>query len=341
MSKSTVTSSINLAALGKHIGDLRIKWSDNSVPLGYHPVPIISIKSGPGPVILMFGGTHGDEFEGPSALMRIVNDLQVEDITGQVIIVPGLNTPAVRVSSRVSPLDGQNLNRAFPGDPTGGVTDQIAHYVETILLPFSDAAVDLHSGGKASFFTPCTLATRTKNIELYTKNIKLAEAFGLPLIWVLGAHNDKRSLNSAAERAGVPMIATELGGGGGVDPGITDATEVGLYRLLRNLKVLNGDQPNSRSDKIRKMEVKSQDHSIFSDGDGIFDRKVNAGVAIQAGQIAGYLHYSTDPKRPSEMVVFPHNGFVLAHTNRGYVNRGDMLMLVVQNADDPDISQNI
>jgi hypothetical protein len=31
----------------------------------------------------------------------------------------------------------------------------------------------------------------------------------------------------------------------------------------------------------------------------------------------------------------------LAHTNRGYVNRGDMLMLVVQNADDPDISQNI
>ena len=67
MSKSTITSSIDLAALGKHIGDLRVRWSDNSVPLGYHPVPIISIKSGPGPVMLMFGGTHGDEFEGPSA----------------------------------------------------------------------------------------------------------------------------------------------------------------------------------------------------------------------------------------------------------------------------------
>ena len=94
--------------------------------------------------------------------MRMVNDLQPKDITGQVIIVPGLNTPAVRASSRVSPLDGKNLNRTFPGDPTGGVTDQIAHYVETELLPLSDAAIDLHSGGKASFFTPCTLATQTK-----------------------------------------------------------------------------------------------------------------------------------------------------------------------------------
>ena len=338
MSKSTVTPNIDLTAPGKHIGDLRVRWSDNSVPLGYHPIPIISIKSGPGPVVLMFGGTHGDEFEGPSALMRMVNDLQIKDITGQVIIIPGLNTPAVHVSSRVSPLDGQNLNRAFPGNSTGGVTDQIAHYVETKLLPLSDAAVDLHSGGKASFFTPCTLATRTENIELYAKNIKLAEAFGLPLIWILGAHNDKRSLNSAAERAGVPMIATELGGGGGVDPLITDATEVGLYRLLCNLNVLTRNQNSSKSNKIHRVEIRSQDHSIFSDGDGIFDRKVSAGVSVKAGEIAGYLHYSTDPKRGSETIVFPHNGFVLAHTNRGYVNRGDMLMLVVQNTENDVIS---
>ena len=338
MSKSTITSSIDLVALGKHIGDLRVRWSDNSVPLGYHPVPIISIKSGPGPVMLMFGGTHGDEFEGPSALMRMVNDLQPKDITGQVIIVPGLNTPAVRASSRVSPLDGKNLNRTFPGDPTGGVTDQIAHYVETELLPLSDAAIDLHSGGKASFFTPCTLATQTKNIKLYAKNIKLAEAFGLPLIWILGAHNDRRSLNSAAERAGVPMIATELGGGGGVDPGITDTTEVGLYRLLRYLKILVGNQTSFEPNKIHKVEIRSQEHSVFSEGNGIFDRKVSAGVQVKAGQIAGYLHYSTDPKRQSETIVFPHNGFVLAHTNRGYVTRGDILMLVVQDANNDVIS---
>ena len=149
---------------------------------------------------------------------------------------------------------------------------------------------------------------------------------------------DKRSLNSAAERAGVPMIATELGGGGGVDPSITNTTEAGLYRLLRYLKILMRNQTSFEPNKVHKVEIRSQEHSVFSEGNGIFDRKVSAGVPIKAGQIAGYLHYSTDPKRHSETIVFPHNGFVLAHTNRGYVSRGDMLMLVVQDADNDVIS---
>ena len=46
----------------------------------------------------------------------------------------------------------------------------------------------------------------------------LARAFGAPIVWMLGAHNDTRSLNAAALAAGVPMIAAELGGGGGIDP---------------------------------------------------------------------------------------------------------------------------
>ena len=228
MSLSTIVSSIDLACDGKAIGDLRIKWSDNSIPLGYHLVPIISIKNGSGPTALMISGTHGDEFEGPSALMRLVDQIDIKDINGQIIIIPALNAPAIRESSRVSPLDRGNLNRAFPGNPTGDVTQQIAYHIETELLPIADVVVDLHSGGKASFFSPCTLATRTKDKTLYKKNLTLAKVFGLPLIWVLGDFNDSRSLNSAAARAGIPMIATELGGGGGVDPDITNTTEKGL-----------------------------------------------------------------------------------------------------------------
>ncbi|MEM1401107.1 MAG: succinylglutamate desuccinylase/aspartoacylase family protein, partial [Pseudomonadota bacterium] len=111
MTKSTVSVSIDLAADGRHVGDLRVRWSDNSVPLGFHPVPIISLKNGSGPSVLMTGGTHGDEFEGPSALMRLVASLKPDEMTGQVIILPALNAPAVRSASRVSPLDGANLNR--------------------------------------------------------------------------------------------------------------------------------------------------------------------------------------------------------------------------------------
>lgn len=330
MPKSAVTATIDLSADGRHIGDLQVKWSDNSVPLGVHPVPIISFKNGPGPVVVLFGGTHGDEYEGPSAMMRLVRDLNVNDITGQVIFVPALNAPAVRTSARVSPLDGVNLNRAFPGDSKGGFTDQIAHYVETELLPLADAAVDLHSGGKASVFAACALATRTHDADLYERNLALAKVFGLPLVWVLGGFNDARSLNSAAERAGVAMIATELGGGGGVDPEITDAAEAGLWNILRHVGVLK-DASVSVADP-HMVEIASPQHSLYAEGEGLFDRAITAGQTVRKGQIAGYLHYVAEPRRPSEIVRFTHDGFVLAHTNRGYVQRGDLLMLVVQDA---------
>jgi len=331
MTKSTITPTIDLTANGRHIGDLAVRWSDNSVPLGYHPVPIISLKNGPGPVALLCAGTHGDEFEGPSALMRLIADLSLDDMTGQIIVIPALNAPAVTASARVSPLDNINLNRAFPGDPTGGPTDQIAYYIETELLPMADAAIDLHSGGTASVFAPCTLPTRTKDASLYAQNLELAQVFGLPLTWVLGGFNDARSLNSAAARTGVPMIATELGGGGGVDPTITDMTEAGLYRFLRHIGVLKGAIP--AAEPIRMVEITSTDHSLFAPGTGVFDRKTSAGEDVEKGQIAGVLHYVSEPRRPSEVITFAHSGHILAHTNRGHVARGDMLMLVVQDVD--------
>lgn len=331
MSKSTITITIDLTAQGKHVGDLRVRWSDNTVPLGYHPVPIISLKNGEGPIMLMLAGTHGDEFEGPSALMRLVNDLQVDKINGQIIIIPALNAPALNQSARVSPLDGGNLNRAFPGDPMGSITAQIAYYVEHELLMRVDAAIDLHSGGKASYFQPCSLATRTQDPKLYARNLELAEVFGLPLVWILGGFNDARSVNAAAERAGVPMIAAELGGGGDVDPDITDLTETGLYRLLNHLGILKGDQPAPQP--LPKTEIASPEHSLYAVSDGLFDRRIKAGQSVFKGQIAGRLHFVSEPQRPSETVTFSHDGYVLAHTHRGYVKRGDLLMLMTQKAE--------
>jgi len=337
LSISSVTSTIDFDVDGRHVGDLRVKWSDNTVPLGYHPVPVVSLRSGHGPVVLLIGGTHGDEFEGPAALMRLVADLKLDDIKGQIIILPALNAPAVTGAHRVSPLDGINLNRAFPGDAKGSITEQIACYVETELLPRADYAIDLHSGGKASFFQPCTLATRTKDKALYASNIALAEAFGLPLVWVLGGFNDDRSLNSAAERARVPMIATELGGGGGVNPEITDDTEAGLYRALMHAGVFAAKTvlAAKTTDNVRlhKVEIKSISHSLYAIGEGVFDRKVAAGERVTAGQVAGWLHYVSEPRRQSEIIEFKHDGYVLAHTERGYVKRGDMLVLLVQDTE--------
>ena len=327
MTASRVTLNIDLDAPGKQIGDAMLRWSDNTNPLGYHPIPVISLKGGTGPTVLITGGTHGDEFEGPAAMMRLVQTLDPQTLAGQVILLPALNAPAFAASARVSPLDGANLNRAFPGDANGGPTAMIADFVEQVLLPRCDGAIDLHSGGKASFFVPCALATQTTDPDLRASNLALAQVFGLPLIWELGANNDNRSLNSAAERAGVPMIATELGGGGGVDPDITNAAEAGLLRCLAHFGVL-GDAPVLET--LRRVEIASAHHSIYAPAAGVFDRHVTAGQDVVKGAVAGQFHFVMEPERPSKEMCFPVDGLVLAHTCRGYVGRGELLALIAQ-----------
>ena len=43
--RSRIRSSIDLEEMGHQVGELMIPWSDNSVPIGYHPIPIINIKN--------------------------------------------------------------------------------------------------------------------------------------------------------------------------------------------------------------------------------------------------------------------------------------------------------
>jgi predicted deacylase len=323
-SSSRVQISIDLHKVGRQIGDLKIRWSDNSQPIGYYPVPIICLANGVGPTLLLTGGVHGDEFEGPAALMRLLQSLEVENINGRIIIIPMLNAPAAFASSRVSPLDHLNLNRAFPGDADGSPTQMIAHYVESVLLPQCDAAIDLHSGGKASIFAPCVLAQVDSNSAQGRKNRALAEAFAAPYLWVAGPNNDNRSLNAAAARQQVSMIAAELGGGGTCDPAMTDFTEAALLRCLRHLRIIAG----SNDAEIPSAEPITLSETFVSPTTGLLDRNFGIGDRVEIGQSAGWLHFVNEPERPSLQLVFASSGTILAHSNRGMVERGDMIALL-------------
>ncbi len=325
---SRIHPDIDLAREGKQTGDLLLRSSDNRQPLGHYPVPVLTLARGDGPTVLLISGVHGDEFEGPSALMRLFNSLAPEDVTGRLIILPALNTPAVQASSRVSPLDGVNMNRVFPGDPNGGPTAMLAHFLEEVLMPQCDAAIDLHSGGKASVFASCALASEDDDPEHFEKNLALARAFGAPLIWQLGAYNDNRSVNAAATRKRVPMIATELGGGGGCDPQDSGLGEAGVRRCLAHLGVIAEAPLSNASPRI--VSVSSSSQSLYAPAAGVFDRHFRAGDEVVAGASAGWLHFVDEPQRPSIELRFPENGLVLAHGARGMVERGELLAFVAR-----------
>nr|WP_255564131.1 succinylglutamate desuccinylase/aspartoacylase family protein [Mameliella sp. CS4] len=136
---------------------MRVPHSTHDSAYGWIGVPIVCLANGPGPTVLMTGGTHGDEYEGQIAVTRLARELDPSDIRGRLILIPALNAPAAEAGRRCSPIDDGNLNRSFPGNPSGTPTEMIAHYVEEVLLPRSDVLIDLHSGGSSLLYPPTVL----------------------------------------------------------------------------------------------------------------------------------------------------------------------------------------
>ena len=100
-----------------------------------------------GPVIWVHGCIHGEEYGGAASIIRLYHDLDVDKLKGTFIGVPVVNLPSFKDRSRISPLDGVNLNRAFPGDRDGTYSQQLANYILTMIETHADYVIDLHSGG--------------------------------------------------------------------------------------------------------------------------------------------------------------------------------------------------
>jgi predicted deacylase len=81
---------------------------------GYSLVPLTVINGlkeprAESPVVAVFGGTHGNEWEGQVAVKRLCRDLDSAEISGRVILIPQLSESACTANTRVSPLDGINI----------------------------------------------------------------------------------------------------------------------------------------------------------------------------------------------------------------------------------------
>lgn len=326
-SQTRIQSSLDFTSPGKRFGDLRLKHSDNHTALGYIPIPAGVIVNNTGPTVLLTGGVHGDEFEGPISLLKLMHEINLDDVHGRIIVLPALNSPALNASARVSPLDDVNLNRAFPGNPDGTPTQMIADFVQSALMPVCDAAIDIHSGGKAYWFSPCAMATYDEDAGLMKTNLELSEVFDCPLIWLMGESNDDRSVNSAAFRNRIPMISVELGGGGHVTPETLQYGERGVRNCLQYLNVLPG-KPQPRSEPATHFRIVDPAQHVYTKYRGLFEPAFAPGDVVAEGDPVGYIHQIDQIELPPVRVDFPVSGIAFVRCQRGLVERGELLALV-------------
>ncbi|RDJ20004.1 hypothetical protein DWF00_20555 [Bosea caraganae] len=138
--RSLISSFVSFDGEGVRRGYLGVPHSVQESAYGHIAIPIAVAKRGDGPTLLLTGGVHGDEYEGPLVLYRLMRALAELDPSGRGIILPSVNHPAFLAASRVSPIDQIDLNRCFPGSRDGTATQAIAHYVAAVLLPLISIA---------------------------------------------------------------------------------------------------------------------------------------------------------------------------------------------------------
>ena len=169
---------------------------------GVTRVPIAIIANGKGPTVIIEGGNHGDEHEGPIVIGELARELDPGEIQGRLILMPANNVHAVIASRRTSPIDGLNFNRTFPGDPAGTHHPADFRLCHRSIFPMADAFLDLHSGGSSLDFIPSAVIEPTKDEALAKRNIAAARAFDAPCTVVVPNLGDQRTATAAACRAG-------------------------------------------------------------------------------------------------------------------------------------------
>lgn len=205
-------------------------------------IPLILVNgTRPGPRVVITAGVHGGEFTPIDATVRLAGLLEPDEVRGQVIICPVANPNAVYQGRlNVSPVDGVNINRVFPGAPDGGPTERLAAWLFANLVDGADVYIDLHCGAIDQVLRDFVGYRITGDPDLDKATAALAGSFGIEDV-ILGLKPDGGNSHAAAARRGISAVLVEVGERGQRDEPTARRRVDGLCQALRHLGVLDTD----------------------------------------------------------------------------------------------------
>jgi len=328
--RRTAFTTVDLDKPGKQIGFLMIPHSPHDDAWGVTRIPIGVISNGNGPTVILEGGNHGDEYEGPITICELIRDLDPGQIQGRLIMMPANNVHAVMSGTRTSPVDGLNFNRTFPGDAKGTITQQISEFVANEVFPRGDVFLDLHSGGSSLDILPSTVLEPTNDPALHERNVAAVRAFEAPLIVVVSNYGDSRTATAAACKAGLTTIGTEMGGGGTVRPEVLEICRRGVRNVLSHLGVMASKAVADKAPakKAPLFHLPGSNAFVYATGDGIFEPFHPNGRSVRAGEPAGRIHYTWDPAREPETLHYQSDAILYGRRQPGRVKPGNCCLVV-------------
>jgi N-alpha-acetyl-L-2,4-diaminobutyrate deacetylase len=328
---------------GKQQGYLQVPYSHNLGGWANVMIPITVVRNAPGPTVLVLGGNHGDEYQGQIAALKLARHLTPDQVTGRIILIPSLHFPAARAATRLSPIDGSNMNRAFPGNPEGSISSQIAHYLTSVLFPISDVVIDIHSGGRSMEFLPCSHMHLVPDREQRKRMLDAMLAWNTDFSFLYADIAGSGLLPVEAESQGKTVVTTELGGGEGITATVHRIAQEGLRNVLMHVGVLKGT-PVTRAGLGKPPTIVTQaldrKDYLLAPESGIFEASVDLGTPVRAGDLIGSIHFLERQDRAAEPIVAAGDGYVITLRVPCSTQQGDCVAVIAKPVSMQDVMES-
>lgn len=294
------------------------------------PITIFHGKKA-GPVVGITAGVHGYEYPPIMAGQQLISSIDPQELSGTIILVQVANVGGfLGRSAYLNPLDGKNLNRAFPGDPKGTITEKIADYISSNIITRCDYFLDMHGGDAPEDLMPYVgYYQHDRFPEISEVGKEMAQHTGFEHVVIfkttvkdyMQEGNPSTYCSAQAFKKGIPSIDFECGKLGQSEDALVHKIVSGVKGLLHYLKMIEGKSV-ARED-VKFIEERSY---LSSEHSGFFYPLATSGTYVLKGTQVGYV---TDFfNKPLQEIYADRNGIVLLIIGTPPVNKNETVAVI-------------
>lgn len=265
-------------------------------------------------------GIHGDELEGQYVCFEVARRIEenFDMLTGIVDIYPAMNPLGIDSITRGIPAFDLDMNRIFPGNIDGNMTEYLAAEIVKDLSG-SDLVLDIHASNIYLTEIPQIRINELHEEEL----VPLAKEANVDFVWVHGASTVLEStLAYSLNSTGTPCLVVEMGVGMRITKEYGDQLVEGIFNLMKKLGIWQGEVQESRKPIVSN---NPQDVSFLNATvGGLFIQKVHHWEELSEGDVIGLLIDPLSGKVLDE-VKSPVDGILFTIREYPIVDEGSLI----------------
>lgn len=304
-------------------------YSTESLPIGslgtveVSLLKIVFTGKKPGKRIVITAGLHGNETTSLFVLQELIELVRVCGLaSGELIIFPVTNPLGLAFDTRREPLDGENLNREFPGAHAKSFGKKITATVWEEIQS-ADFVIDLHTFSTRQCGFTGVMVKTGKSIDSVVSRILCSMQTDCVWLIDMSRDEDKRfygALDVVAAEKNIPACTLEMERNQNVTDGKIMRYTQSIMRACVELGLLDLEYSHTITTKdiplYEGRYLYSDDAGLFFPQKKVFE-KIQKGMSL--GSVVNLLNFE------KKEMISPIDGTILTVRYRDFIRTGSKI----------------